>query len=259
MKSLVTAAMVVACVAGAANAAPTINGAVINSRVFNDYPASNHTFNNNYSTNVQLADGNLLGPGFANLHNFRLSDNGGASAAVFNNADPFAIWANVTVSTTGNGAGEAGLTVSPWFSQNVDGVFNIRTTDGEVAVFGGRLPFFSFTGAFGVQYVAGTTVNVGIEYDPRSLTMADPGQIRYTYNGFSSGWLNFDQGNPAEDPPYGLWGTLNDARVGGRLLAFGGRTGTVTADFGNIYYAVPAPSASIALGLFGLAATRRRR
>ncbi len=34
-------------------------------------------------------------------------------------------------------------------------------------------------------------------------------------NSYTSGPLAFDMGNPAEDPPYGLWGILNQARVGG--------------------------------------------
>ena len=52
--------------------------------------------------------------------------------------------ADVTLSGTGDG--EAGLQISPWWSPNVDGRFNVRTPDGEVACFGGRLPFYSFTG-----------------------------------------------------------------------------------------------------------------
>ena len=57
--------------------------------------------------------------------------------------------------------------------------FNFRTTDGEIAVFGGRLPFYSFTGSQGITYTKGDTVRVGVIYDPHSLSMADPATIQY--------------------------------------------------------------------------------
>lgn len=37
---------------------------------------------------------------------------------------------------------------------------------------------------------------------------------------YASGPLAFDQENPSEDPPYGLWGILNDARIGGFFQPF---------------------------------------
>ena len=46
---------------------------------------------------------------------------------------------DVTISD--GGEGEGGNGISPWWSQLVDGIFNMRTADGEVACFGGRLPF----------------------------------------------------------------------------------------------------------------------
>ena len=267
MKSFCYLAATVALgAAGTALATPDIDSARINGRLFNDYPASNFTSVNNYPALVNLSDGNMLGPpAFANRHNWRLSDDGGATNASFANGDHFTLFADVNISVTGTGAGEGGLQLSPWWSPNIDGAFNIRTTDGEVAVFGGRLPFYSFTAQHGVNYVAGTTARVGIEYHPQGLSMAAPALIRYSYDsattGFlNSGWLAFDQGNPAEDPPYGLWGMLNDAAVGGYLQIFGQQTGSgsVSADFRNITF-TPAPGALGLLALGGLAAGRRRR
>ena len=81
-----------------------------------------------------------------------------ATAQLFANNGGFRFSADLTIS--GDGEGEAGLQISPWWSQLVDGVFNVRTTDGEIACFGGRLPFYSFTGSHGVTYVKGTTVRI---------------------------------------------------------------------------------------------------
>lgn len=256
-----SAAALVGCLglAAVANAQPNVNGATLHTRVFNDFPNSTLGTTNAYPGVVQISDGNLVNTppsGFANLHNWHLSANGGASDAVFNNGDMFSLFADVSL--TGTGQGELGLQVAPWWSQNVDGRFNLRSTDGEVAVFGGRLPFYSFTAAQGVHYVGGTTVRIGIEYNPNGLSSASPAQIRYTYGGLDSGWLNFDEGNPME--PYGTWGMLDDARVGGYMQVFGAQTGTGTAigTWGNISY-VPAPSSLALLAAGGLLTSRRRR
>jgi len=246
---------------------PPIDSARINPRIFNDFGSSTFSSVNNYPAHINLTDGNTDGhPAFANLHNWRLSADGGASSAEFANGEAFSISADVTISTTGTGGGEGGLTVSPWFSQDVDGVFNMRTTDGEIAVFGGRLPFYSFTGNHGITYLAGTTVHVSIEYDPQAVSAAMPGLIRYTYINpaavlFTSGWIPFDEGNPSEDPPYGVWGVLNEATVGGRLLMFGQQTSqgsTISADFDNVTF-IPAPGSVAVLALGGLLVARRRR
>ena len=73
--------------------------------------------------------------------------------------------------------------------------------------------------------------------------MASPATIEYEalYNNtiYSSGPLPFDEGNPDEDPPYGLWGMLNDGRVGGHLQVFlqaGNPNANVTAVWGDIKF-----------------------
>ena len=103
----------------------------------------------------------------------------------------------------------------------------MRSTDGEIACFGGRLPFFSFTGAFGLHYAKGNTIHLETIYEPHSLNSGAPGTIEYRVsylgNDYTSGVLPFDQGNASEDPPHGLWGILNDARVGGHFEAFLGQ------------------------------------
>ncbi len=216
------AVVVTGFAAGNAGATPFPNSAVINERVFNDCPTSILTTVNNYPSLVAIEDTQLDCGGFANLHNWRFSEDG-MTEAVFNNGDAFTFCAVLTI--TGAGEGEAGLMISPWWSQEVDGRFNVRTTDGEIACFGGRLPFFSFTGTFGVTYQKGDAIFLRIVYLPNDLNSTNPATVEYEliYNGWgalSSGPLPFDEGNPAEDPPYGLWGMLNDARVGAHVQAF---------------------------------------
>ena len=253
------------CLVATTVASPVINGAVINTRVFNDYPNSIVTTNNAYPGQISIQDDGVgpRPPGFANRHNFRLSDSGGAAEAVFLNGDAFSLAADVTVTGSADWI-ESGLNVSPWWSKEVDGTFMLKTSTGEIAVFGGRLPFYSFTASQGLTYTKGTTVREEVIYNPHSLNQADPGTIVYnlTMGGttYTSGVLQFDEGNPAEDPPYGLWGILNDARVGGYIQIVGNETGGPAmgaVEFDNIVY-TPEPASLALFGLAALAAFRRR-
>jgi hypothetical protein len=202
-------------------ATPLINSAVIQTRIFDDCPTSILTTTNSYPGMISIFDDVLDCGGFANLHIWRLSDDG-ITPALFANASAFKFSANLTIA--GTAEGEAGLQIAPWWSQQVDGRFNVRTTDGEIACFGGRLPFYSFTATDGVTYVKGTAIRLTVEYLPNDLNEANPATIEYRilYNNtkYSSGPIPFDMGNPDEDPPYGLWGMLNDAQVGAHFQVF---------------------------------------
>jgi hypothetical protein len=224
-----------------AAATPAPNGAAVKTRIFNDCPTSVLTVTNSYPASVKIDDTVLDCGGFANLHNWRFSEDGGATAAVFNNDANFRYGCDLVMS--GTSEGEGGLQVAPWWSQDVDGRFNVRTTDGEIACFGGRLPFYSFTGSHAINYVKGTTIHLEIEYRPNGLNVAAPATIEYfvTYNAinYSSGPLPFDQGNPAENPPYGVYGMLQDARVGGHFQPFlqgGNSAAGLSAEWSNITF-----------------------
>ena len=255
------AAVLTACLglAAVAIAQPSVNGVKFASP-YHDFPASTLVETNNYPAMVSISDGNLVGAGGANRHNFRFSSDGGATAAQFQNSNSFSFFSDVTLSGTAGVNGEGGIQISPWWDPNVDGVLFMNTATGEVAAFGGRLPFYSFTTAQAVHYTIGSTVRLGMEYAAHSNTAGDPGQIRYWYGALNSGWINFDQGNPGEDPPHGLYGILSPAYVGGYMQAPGAAVGagTLTATFGNTNY-IPTPSSVALLGLAGMFAGRRRR
>jgi len=200
----------------AAVATPSPNGAFVSTRTFNDCPTSTVATNNTYPMSVQISDSNLSCSGYANLHSWSFSADAGTSAAVFANDDTFCFGADVKLE--GSGIGEGGLRVSPWWGQYVDGRFMINAETGEIAVFGGRLPFYSFTVSNSITYTKGTTVHMAINYDPNALTAMDPATIQYSLTlgaqVYTSPALPFSMGTQSEDPPHGLWGILNDARVG---------------------------------------------
>jgi hypothetical protein len=219
-----TFALVAFAFASVASATPAANSAVVGLRHFNDCPTSNISVVDADFASVIIDDAVLDCFGFANRHSWSFSEDN-INPAVFQNNDGFSFCA--LVSASGSGDGEVGLRVSPWWSLDVDGTFMLNTRSGEIACFGGRLPFYSFTGANAQTYVKGTVVKLSIEYKPNGLSAVSPATIQYTLengNGiFTSGPLAFDQGNPAEDPPHGQWGMLSPARVGGYVQCFLGQ------------------------------------
>jgi hypothetical protein len=145
--------------ADAALAAPDVNFFAVEPRVFNDCPSSTFVPTLNWPTSIRLADDNTGCSGFANLHIWRLSADGGNTPAVFNNNECFRLGTTLVLQGTGLAA-EAGLQIAPWFSRDVDGRFQVRIPDGEIAVFGGVLPFYSFTASHGLTYVENTPIRL---------------------------------------------------------------------------------------------------
>ncbi len=206
-------------IAGAAFATPSPNGARLDLRIFNDCPLSTLTTLNTYPASINITD--VMHPacvGYANLHDWSYSEDAGATASLFKNNSNFTACAFVRIE--GAGEGEGGLRFSPWWDPLVEGRFMLNATNGEIACFGGRLPFYSFTGSHGITYVKGTTVFMQMTYTANGLSSASPATIQYrVINGagtFDSPVLPYDEGstNPNE-AAYGNWGCLNDARVGG--------------------------------------------
>jgi hypothetical protein len=237
---IIVAALAAVLVAGAASATTVPTSAAVFTRVFNDCPFSTVEVTNTYPGLVSITDTKAsCGAGFANRHAWRFSLDG-TTAQLFANNDGFRFSADLTIS--GTGEAEAGIGISPWWSQLVDGTFNFRTTDGEIACFGGRLPFYSFTGSQGVTYVKGTTVHVEVIYMPNGLEELNPATIEYILdNGteHTSGALPFDMGNEAEAPEHGLWGMLTPATAGGNFQFFlqqGAADASVTVAWANIMF-----------------------
>jgi hypothetical protein len=228
-----------ALMAGAAIATPNVNSAVVVERLFNDCPASTVTTTDLYPASITISDQGSNCFGFANLHYWRFSEDN-ATVAEFANGDAFSFGFDLVIDGTGHG--EAGLQIAPWWN-NDEGRINVRTTDGEIACFGGRLPFYSFTGSHAVTYVKGTTIHLEIIYLPNDLTMANPATIEYKLtigaNDYTSGPLAFNEGNPAEDPPHGLWGILTPAKPGGHMQVLwqaGGPNTNLTTTWSNITF-----------------------
>ena len=173
---------------------------------------------------IVISDTNNDCFGGANLHTWSFSTDGGLTKAQFENCSYYHFCA--TVCLDGNANAEGGLRVSPWWSPDADGKFMINAATGEIACFSGRLPFYTFTGAYGIRYQRGSCVLMDVVYNPHSLSASDPGTITYSItigpNFYTSGPLPFDMGNPTEDPPHGLFGELVPAYAGGYFQIPGG-------------------------------------
>jgi len=217
---------------------PAPNSAVIATRIWNDCPGSDLSTLNNYPAVVVIRDADDGCTG-TNFHNWSFSEDGITKAA-FENCSHFKFG---TVVTLASPYGEAGLRLSPWWGPETDGKFMINA-GGEIACFGGRLPFYTFTGAYGLHYVPGTQIWMQITYDPNSLTAADPATIEYQvfYNGvgYSSGPLKYDEGNGAEG--HGTWGNLYPSYAGGYVQApnwNGGAAYNMVCSWENILFEGP--------------------
>ena len=232
----------VAGFATSASATPVPNSAKVFERLYNDCGISTVTSVNSYPASVSIADSwSGLCVGFANGHAWNFSGDAGATSLDLGNDGNFKFKATVTLSAT-SGQVEGGIHIAPWWN-NMDGRFQARIPDGEVACFGGRLPFYSFTANHGVVYVAGTPITMEIEYRGHAAALGSHGSIRYgvTYgvNTYKSPILFFDQGNTSEDPPHGLWGALSPAYAGGVVQVNNGSGGSnYNATWTNVTYTV---------------------
>lgn len=197
------------------------NGVHFITRIYNDCPASTVTTDASaYPATIFIDDTFLPCSGFANLHVWEFSDDGGATSATFDNWSDFSFTSTLVLSGDDANGAEAGINIAPWWFV-ADGRINCRVPDGEIAAFGGRMPFYRWTDADkgGLIMLKDTPITLTMTYHHNGLTSASPGTVAYNvfYNGnnYPAGPFNLDEGNASEDPPHGLWGILSPAHVGG--------------------------------------------
>ncbi len=229
---------------------PNPNGALLNLGFFNNCPVSIVTPLNSYPALISISDDDPYMFAGTNKHLWKFSEDGGSTKATFYNNSNYSFCADVTLNGDDPTDLEGGLNISPWWSDG-DGQFMINGNSGEIAVFGGRLPFCSNhatgSGAFPQpDYVKGTTIHMAMQYisgavDPTISGI--PATVTYsTVNGgtpYSFGPVAFDEGNVTENPPHGLWGELQPTSVGGYLQMNHMSTQTTTSSisWANICYA----------------------
>jgi hypothetical protein len=228
-----------------------INSVKVQTRRFNDFPSTTLSATNSYPALVSFQESGYTGSGFANQHIASFSADGGATKYAFQNQDAFDISFNLNLAVGSTAPRkEAGFRFDSLIGG--EGFFRVAS-DGEVAAFGGFLPFHSFGGS---AYTPGTTVNLRMIYRPGVGT--NPGApvsatMEYLYNGISSGQLTM--GN--------LENGIINGTVDGLFVQVQPNTNNpnefANAVFSNIVVAVPAPGTAGALALFGLLAARRRR
>lgn len=220
-----------------------INSVVIQARQYNDYPGSTLSIVNSYPSLVSIHESQFGSGGFANLHRARFSENG-VTARSFLNSEAFAISVDVNLSVGSTGPRkEAGFRMDSFIGG--EGQF-MMASDGEVAAFGGPLPFYTFGGG---AYTPGTTVTLGMIYRPGPVST-----MEYLFNGTSSGEVAF--GNTEN-------GVINGSDFGVYLQ--NQPNGNNPNDFGNVDYtnfsvAVPEPMTMLGLAAgVGMLLRRRRK
>lgn len=239
------AAFALVAIASVAQAqTPNPNGVHYTLRNWNDCPASTVTTGGSYPSSFYIDDSILPCSGYANQHIWRFSEDGGATPAVFNNNSNFSFCADLVITGANNNGGEAGINIAPWWSLG-DGRINVRVHDGEIAAFGGRMPFYTWTGNHNINYALGNTIRLSMAYisGPFGPSASAPGQVQYsvTYlgNTYTTPWFLLDEGNVAEGPVHGNWGILNPASAGGFFqprLDPGNFSSNLRATWNNVCY-----------------------
>ncbi len=249
---------VLALAGHAAAQVAAINGMKAIPRYFNDRPESNLVIMNDYPFNFRIHEKDPGPGGFANGHMGAFSIDGGATAYDFNYHDAFDASFNVNMNELNPASvgGEAG------FKFNLFGVghFGILPHNGEIAAFGGILPFFSF----GTGIWTGQEVFLRIIHTPGNGNglpggFTVPSTMEYMYN-LGAGWLT-----SGPIPFSNLEGGIPD--IPGNPLYMGPGiqnnwgAGLVASDvfFQDIKILVPSPGLAVVACGLGLFACRRRR
>lgn len=267
-------AIVASCGMAQASDISQANGVMFNNRVWNDFPGSTLTPVNTWPTavgwNEQFAVGEV--GNFANKHLAYLSTDGGTSAHQHHVAQGFTLSFTVNISAPNAlPRKEGALQIEnprPALGFTDEGHMLVAS-DGEVAIFGGAMPFFSSnvpgswgsgsSGSSGGWYTLGQTAQVSFTYYAPGDVDPTLGAYRITFN---------DPVTGMHDSGLKIWGVESDGTAGfntGTKIAFQAQNtrNPLIADSSDVIYGnvsvVPAPGALALLGLGGLAAARRRR
>jgi len=221
---------------------------------------SNLTVTNNGLSGIRYEDRNFTGSGFANRHHAALA--AGGVPFQFSRQQSFQF--DVDVIITGNAPTEAGIWMgtAPFFpnsaNANVGQFVLLPNNGGEIAAFGGTLPFFSNNQNPFDNGVPNPPGNMARAARNQSfhLTMkyewsATP-SIEYIVNGVSTGQLRGFMDSFAGIDTGSLMGVYVQGPNGNPSA------GDVDVTYSNLSI-IPAPSAVALLGLGGLVGMRRRR
>lgn len=273
MKSVMMVAVAGLAATAAASDISQVNGYTVHTRVFNDFASTTLLVNGAPEANPGVpATYGVAGAGsmrfeeqfsafaqgsFANKHLAYLSTDGGASELGLSAGQSWSIDLDISITAPGPGPRkEAGIRVEnprPGLGYTDEGLILVAS-DGEVAVFGGVMPF---TG-LGSVYTLGTTAHLRFEFFAPGAVDAR-GAYRLTFTDAVTG---------VHDSGLKIWGSEPDGTAGfneGTRLALVAQNqrNPLIADSSDINYSnisiVPAPGALAVLGLAGLAAGRRRR
>jgi len=250
-----------------------VNGLAVTTRVFNDFGTSalaidgtaraqtSETFARaglgDYRVHEDFAAGTV--GNFANKHMAYLSNDGGNSAMGLHSSQSWKLEFDINI-TAPNGAPRKEGVIQienprPALGYTDEGHILVAS-DGEVAVFGGVMPFTGFGGG---TYTLNTTAHVSFEFFAPGAVDALLGGYRLIFTDAVTG---------VHDSGIKLWGTEPDGTVGfneDTRIAFAvqNQRNPFINDSSDFLFSnitvVPAPGSIAVMGLMGLAATRRRR
>lgn len=251
---LVGATALMACAGSALAQFGSINSLAEAPYWFGDFMGrSDLTITNNGMSGIRFEDRNFTGSGWANRHHAALAENGVPYLFQPNQSFRF----DVDVIIQGAGRTEAGIWhgTAPFYpnSGNADvGQFVLLPdNNGEIAAFGGRLPFFSNNqpeNSGMVRSGRNQTIHLTLIYDAASA----PRTYQYGVDGVFT---------PLKIEGIDTAGFLPDSLMGVYVQGPNGQplSGDVDVTFTNLSITVPAPASAALLAPIGLAALRRRR
>ena len=257
VRRVMTAMAVTAAAAASVNAQVNSWGTYL--RYFNDIPSSTVNITQNTLATLQFQEQFPQAPagqGGVNRHTGALSADFGASPYIVGNSIPWSY--EVTVRLDGTASNEVGMHIGQLGTPAPFGPGNAITgqvmvnANGEIAAFGGWLPFFSNNQP---QYAnlprgaRGIDIRLGVFMNPDPIAPT----IEYRVNGIGTGPIAID------GPTFAFYNSLQNS-VG--VYGQGGWRTTAPTDATYTFtnpVVTPAPSGLGVLALGGLLAARRRR